>query len=274
MAGDWIKMRGNLWDDPRIGRICDLTGLTEAAAIGGLYWLWATADQHTEDGYMPGMSLKQIDRKTGIKGLGAALVDIGWLHEDHQGVLIQHFDEHNGASAKKRCQTAKRVSAFKSGNGEVTPESETGNAASVTKALAERYLEKEKEKDLKPSPPPAAQSAPPSPKSPRAVKRCPEDWFPPQELFDAMSLEAPAVNIDRELLRFRDHTFKTAHSDWPAAFRNWIRGSQDRAPPPGRMSVYELKAADAAKWVKGTSLDRSQPFDFGDFDVPALKICP
>ena len=34
MAGDWIKMRTNLWDDPRVSRICDITGLAEAQVIG------------------------------------------------------------------------------------------------------------------------------------------------------------------------------------------------------------------------------------------------
>lgn len=88
MAGDWIKMRGNLWDDPRVARLCDLTGQTEAAIVGGLYWLWATADQHTENGIMPGLTLRQIDRKTGVQGLGQALCDIGWLADHPEGVRI------------------------------------------------------------------------------------------------------------------------------------------------------------------------------------------
>lgn len=79
MVGDWIKMRSNLWDDPRIARLVDLTDSSEAAVIGGLYWLWATADLHTADGFMPGLSCRQIDRKTGVLGLGQALVDIGWI---------------------------------------------------------------------------------------------------------------------------------------------------------------------------------------------------
>lgn len=108
MAGDWIKMRGNLWDDPRVGRLCDLTEQSEAAVIGGLYWLWAAADQHTEDGCMPGLSLRQIDRKTGIPGFGQALCDVGWLIDDPQGVVIPRFDEHNGASAKRRTLDAQR----------------------------------------------------------------------------------------------------------------------------------------------------------------------
>jgi len=108
MAGDWIKMRGNLWDDPRVARICDMTDSGEAAVIGALYWLWSTADQHTEDGCMPGLTLRQIDRKTGLQGFGAALVAVGWLADDPQGVVIQHFEEHNGTSAKRRATDAQR----------------------------------------------------------------------------------------------------------------------------------------------------------------------
>jgi hypothetical protein len=94
MAGDWIKMRGNLWDDPRVSRLCDLTEQTEAAVIGGLYWLWATADQHTENGILPGLTLRQIDRKSGVPGLGQALCDIGWLADHPEGVRILRFEEH------------------------------------------------------------------------------------------------------------------------------------------------------------------------------------
>lgn len=108
MAGDWIKMRGNLWDDPRVGSLVEATDSSEAAVIGGLYWLWATADQHTENGVMPGLTLKQIDRKTGIPGLGAALVDIGWLSEKEEGVILENFTDHNGASAKRRASDAQR----------------------------------------------------------------------------------------------------------------------------------------------------------------------
>jgi len=147
MAGDWIKMRSNLWDDPRIAKLCDITDQSEAAIVGGLYWLWATADQHSEDGLMHGLTLRAIDRKTGIQGLGEALVVAGWLEDHPEGVRIVRFDEHNGASAKKRCQTAKRVANFKAGNACETPEEPKGNAPSVTKTLPVRDLEEEKRRE-------------------------------------------------------------------------------------------------------------------------------
>lgn len=114
MAGDWIKMRGNLWDDPRVAKLCDITDQGEAAIIGGLYWLWSTADQHTEDGVMPGLTLRAIDRKTGVPGLADALIEIGWIADHPGGVCIINFEEHNGASAKRRSLDAQRKANVRS----------------------------------------------------------------------------------------------------------------------------------------------------------------
>ena len=134
MAGEWIKMRTNLWDDPRVSQLCDETGASEATVVGGLYWLWASADEHTEDGMMPGLSLGAIDRKTGVKGLGASLVSIGWIAIVDGGIAINRFDEHNGESAKSRAQTAKRVAKHKA-NAKVTEGALPFDDDSVTDAL-------------------------------------------------------------------------------------------------------------------------------------------
>ncbi len=107
-------MRSNLWDDPRIARICDLTNKREAEVIGGLYWLWTMADEQTADGHLDGLSLAAIDRKTGIKNLGASLVKVGWILESEEGVEIARFEEHNGASAKRRAVMAKASSKYRS----------------------------------------------------------------------------------------------------------------------------------------------------------------
>lgn len=114
MAGDWIKMRNNLWNDPRVSQVCDKTGAGEATVIGGLYWLWATADEHTESGFMPGLSISSIDRKSNVAGLGAALASIGWIDENDNGITIARFGEHNGSSAKRRSADAQRKAGLRS----------------------------------------------------------------------------------------------------------------------------------------------------------------
>jgi len=138
MAGDWIKMRSNLWDDPRVTRMVDVTDSNEAAVIGALYWLWTTADQHSSDGWMPGMTLRQIDRKTGVAGMGEALKVVGWVEVGEEGITLARFTEHNGASAKSRGETARRVQEHRK---------RSCNAKSVTDPVQVRYLEKEKEKE-------------------------------------------------------------------------------------------------------------------------------
>jgi hypothetical protein len=144
MAGEWIKVRTNLWDDPRIGQLCELTGHGEAAVIGGLYWLWATADEHSSDGLLHGMTTRTIDRKTGVQGLGAGLVTIGWLSESADGVTVSRFDEHNGASAKARAQTAKRVATHKV-NAKVTQPALPKTDHGVTTALPREDKRREEE---------------------------------------------------------------------------------------------------------------------------------
>jgi hypothetical protein len=156
----WMKMRTNLWDDPRVSRMCDLTGRPEATVIGALYWLWATADEHSADGSLAGYTLAQIDRKTGVKGFGAAIVAIGWLEETGDGVRIVRFDDHNGTSAKQRALTAKRVAEHSkkpaTANAELTHEALVDRKATVSSALArEREREREREEKEKTSPPAA-----------------------------------------------------------------------------------------------------------------------
>ena len=232
MAGDWIKMRGNLWDDPRVGHICDLCDTSEASVIGGLYWLWATADQHTEDGTMPGLSLRQIDRKTGVPGLAAALVDVGWLLDDPAGATIVKFEEHNGASAKKRCQTAKRVANFKAGNADETLDSESGNATSVSTALPREEKRREEKKEQQPKD---------KERSP-CGSRLPADWVCPEEWLTHCTSERPDLDATTVACNFADYWHAKAgagarKADWLATWRSWVR--KESAPKPSSRSPPE-----------------------------------
>lgn len=233
MSGDWIKMRGNLWDDPRVAKLCDLTNQSEGLVIGGLYWLWATADQHSEDGTLPGLSLRQIDRKTGIPGFGEALCAIDWLTDDPAGVVITRFEDHNGASAKKRAQTAKRVAEHRSRNGDETPDQEGCNAPSVTGALARE--EKERDKETPPNPPHGGQPEPKG-KSPIAFKTWLADLKAKGEKpipeGDPIFAYCETVGVPHEFLTLHWRAFKLKHleaskrkKDWRLHFRDSVRGN-------------------------------------------------
>ena len=147
MAGDWIKMRGNLWDDPRVAKLCDITDCGEAQIIGGLYWLWATADQHTESGIMPGLTLRQIDRKTGIAGFGQAMCEIGWLADHPEGVRIVNFEEHNGQSAKRRSSDAQRKASIRNVSASSADNVRTDSGQNAPDCGAREREEKEKNRE-------------------------------------------------------------------------------------------------------------------------------
>lgn len=240
MAGEWIKMRTNLWDDPRVSQICDMTGAQEAAVVGALYWLWASADEHTEDGLMPGLSTGAIDRKTGLKGFGEALVAIKWIEITEDGISICHFIEHNGSSAKKRCQTAKRVANYTSSNASLTHEDVNTNAASVSDALAREEKIRE-EKNIKPLKS-KAESA--------TGSRLPADWTPSAEDIDFCKTTRPDLIASQVAERFKDYwiaaTGKGATKrDWSATWRNWVRN--EKSIPAARASPGYQTATDKAK---------------------------
>jgi hypothetical protein len=256
VAGEWIKMRTNLWDDPRIARLCDLTDQSEATVIGGLYWLWAMADEHTEDGILPGLTTKAIDRKTGVSGLGQALCAIGWLQVSDDGVCIVGFDEHNGASAKKRASTAKRVASHRR-NADETPSAEDGNAQvtqaalqgeheSVTPALAREDKRREEVNTTSSLRSEVEAVAPRK----RGAKLVPDDFEITPEMQAWARASHPGVDLQTQTAVFRDHEFKDSKTDWVKAWRNWIRRSgqpmaraspQGIAPKPSKHTGFDSK---------------------------------
>ena len=102
MAGDWIKMRSDLHDDPAVVGISDALGLDEDTVVGKLHRLWCWADKHTSDGTAPAITHKWVDRYLGQPGFAQAMCEVFWLEFDDYGVIFPNFDRHNGQSAKAR----------------------------------------------------------------------------------------------------------------------------------------------------------------------------
>ena len=86
-----------------------------------------------------------------------------------------------------------------------------------------------------------AASSPPGPpavpvaKAGRERRKCPDDFAVSSDLLDWASAQAPLAAVEAETAKFRDHTFKTARSDWPGTWRNWMRKAhEDAASKPHR----------------------------------------
>lgn len=59
-------------------------------------------------------------------------------------------------------------------------------------------------------------------------KKAPGDYEPSEELLGQMRTECPLVDLQAELKKFKDHTFKDPRVDWDATLRNWYRTAQER----------------------------------------------
>jgi hypothetical protein len=267
MAGDWIKMRGNLWDDPRIARLVDMTDSSEAAVVGALYWLWATADQHTEDGIMPGLSLRQIDRKTGVQGFAAALCAIGWLVDHPEGVRIVNFTEHNGASAKRRSEDAKRKADVR----KVSDKSQTDAGDFSDKSGKVVELEKEKEKEIEIE----IEKKKKTGGDARAT-RLPADQAPPAVWLEFLQNERPDLNPELTYAKFCDYwSAKPGKAgtklDWMATWRNWVR--EEKGKPKTSWDEPAWRAEQRKRTLQAVPnlVDRGQsPAEF--FDVESKNV--
>lgn len=128
MAGDWLKMRHDLADDPAVIRLGCACRLDEDAVIGKLFRLWSWADRHTQAGHADGVGLDWVDRTVRCPGFAAEMVRVGWLEETGSGLAFPRFDRHCSDTAKARALTGNRVKRHR-------------NAPSVTDALPEKRRE-------------------------------------------------------------------------------------------------------------------------------------
>lgn len=165
-AKPWIKMRTDLWDDPRTSALCDALDADEARVIGGLYRLWSIADSHSTDGRLPWWSESMVDRKCGIAGFGKALQSVGWIIVDDNDVTIPDFEVHNGQSAKSRAQNSLRQQARRSRKiveTEVSRTKRDNDASGTRQRCGSGVTNKDelKEEKIKQEPPPhhSAESA-------------------------------------------------------------------------------------------------------------------
>ena len=108
MAGDWIKMRIDLHEDPAVIEMAALLGIEEDAVVGKLHRLWGWADKHTTDGMASAINAKWVDRYVGMPGFADAIVKVGWLFFTGGGVVFPKFERHNGQSAKTRAENTIR----------------------------------------------------------------------------------------------------------------------------------------------------------------------
>jgi hypothetical protein len=128
MAGDWIKVETALSEKPETAHLETLTGEHRDAVVGKLVRFWSWANTHSADGNGLTVTDAWIDRHVECDGFASALRSVGWLAGEQGALSIPRFADHNGKSAKKRAQTARRVARHRDGNADDVTECNDGGA--------------------------------------------------------------------------------------------------------------------------------------------------
>lgn len=151
MAGDWIRMRNDLHDDPAVFKISSMTKLDRFAVVGRLFAFWAWADHHAVDGRVDGASSLVIDDVTRQDGFADALISVGWLKALDDAVEIPKHDRHNGESAKERGLKNARQARWRAGKTESRPPSTpapTGPSTSPSTQASTREEKRREDKEI------------------------------------------------------------------------------------------------------------------------------
>lgn len=251
MSTDWIKMRVDLRTHPKVVRMASALKADKLRIIGGLHAVWSIFDAHAIDGLLEGYDFREIDDQLGWKGFAAAMHRIDWLVESDEGLSAPRFDEHNGQSAKRRAMETERKrqerEAEKAAADAAKAATEAGHVSASDADKSVTREEKRRDKDTE-----AIASV-----VPRASRKCPKGWLP--EAPEAWVAEhCPGLDWQRETDKFRDHTFKTARTDWSGTWKNWMRKAfDDRAPAQQtKTSFTRDREAQGAAWM-GTAAPRA-----------------
>lgn len=108
MAGDWIKIRKCLPNDPRIVRMASALKADRFRTLGGVVSAWCLFDEHTDSGQLDGYTPELLEDVVGFPGLAKAMERVGWLEIGDGFLVAPRFEKHNGKTAKRRCQEADR----------------------------------------------------------------------------------------------------------------------------------------------------------------------
>lgn len=109
----WIKVDTTLVNKPEVVQISRILKKKREEVLGYLVKFWCLIDGITENGTLPSYDKPAIDELTGLKGFAKAMQVVGWLEFSDDGCIVTRFEKHNGASAKKRAESALRQSRFR-----------------------------------------------------------------------------------------------------------------------------------------------------------------
>jgi hypothetical protein len=120
MAGDWLKMREDLYEDPAVLQIAAKLGTRPEHVVGYChrFWSWVSRNVSPDErdkcpaGCVTGVPIVSVENVLNLPGFLGHLVDVGWLEYETDGethlIRVPKFDRHLSKSAKKRAIDAEK----------------------------------------------------------------------------------------------------------------------------------------------------------------------
>ena len=262
MAFAWIKIEDTTPDKPEVWAMAERLGIDADAVVGKLVRIWIWADQQTVNGNARSVTKALLDRCAGVTGFADAMMEAGWLVAADGGVSFVNFDRHNGETAKKRAQTARRVQRHRAQGDTPAGDAAERNAASVTDSVTKALPEKRREEGKETHGPNGEQGQPYIPErmnTPECLKAY-SDWC---AYLDAAGLEQrnPKYNGPQAEALWAQAN-KIGPDRWPDCVRYSIAN--------GYQSIIARTEAPGAGGGKGSK--SAQPDTDPDF-LRAVAVC-
>jgi hypothetical protein len=241
MAGDWIKMRTDLYRDPKVSVMADLLmapdgdlsrfvdqhcqrqmtvtrNVMRNVTVGALVSVWGVmrlrGKRENDDLVCRGATSAVLDDIADLPGFGAAMEVVGWAVETDEGLVLPRFFEDQNVdpedtAKKKNADRQARFRERNKANSDVTED--VTNNVTVTHREEKRREEK-KEPDAR-------------------AARLPDDWEPDSDDVEFCLAERPDLDVTSVADQFRDYWIaqpgaKGRKLDWRATWRNWVRNQK------------------------------------------------
>jgi hypothetical protein len=106
----WIKLQANTFEKEEVFDMADILHMSVYDVVGRLCCIWCWFDANSKDGKAKHNVKHRLDKTCEKVGFCDAMIKVGWMLQNEEGISLPNYDRHNGQNAKNRCNGAKRQS--------------------------------------------------------------------------------------------------------------------------------------------------------------------
>ena len=105
---NWIKIETSTPEKPEVMAVARILKVHPYHALGLVVRFWIWCDMNVSDGYIRHTTTLDIDMMVKQEGFAQAMIDVGWIITDSEGVYVPNHDRHMDKSAKNRSLKSER----------------------------------------------------------------------------------------------------------------------------------------------------------------------